>query len=148
MTEAFSFGGMTGFIDADLYGIELAHWRPVRFDAAIRSSPGRYPKRISQRAVQNIGAMGGPGVGLALQRGFLGFFETFGYREIGLSCVLDDGVCIMGGIGDSTSGGFEIVRGGGIPALNIMGYNRRVDWNEFIDRLQRVIESNTAPVIR
>ena len=148
LTHTFSFGGMTGFIDIDLDGLELADWRPVRFDARVASSPGRYPRRISQRAVENIGALAGPGAGLALQRSFLRFFDDFGYREIGLSCRLEGGVCIMGGIGQSTSGSFDIVRGGGIPALNIIGYNRRVNWDELVDRVQRVIESNAAPVIR
>jgi hypothetical protein len=148
LTHTFSFGGMTGFIDVDIDGLELANWRPVRFDARVASSPGRYPKRISQRAVENIGALAGPGAGLALQRSFLRFFKDFGYREIGLSCRLEGGVCIMGGIGQGSSGGFEIVRGGGIPALNIIGYNRRVNWDELVDRVQRVIESNAAPVIR
>ena len=148
LTEALSFGGMSGFIDVDIDGLELAHWRPVRFDARVASSPGRYPRRISQRAVENISALAGPGAGLALQRGFLRFFDDFGYREIGLSCRLDGGVCTMGGIPPDTSDSFEIVRGGGIPALNVIGYNRRVDWEELVDRVRRVIESNTAPVIR
>jgi len=147
-TRAFEFGSITGFMNANVYGLELVRWRPVRFDGRIYSSPGSYRKRISQRAVQNIGALGGAGAVAALQRGFLGLFETFGYRQIGLSCRLEGGVCMMGGIDEASSGPFEIVRGGGIPALNVIGYNRRVDWNELIDRVQRAIESNDGPVIR
>ena len=149
LTTAFEVGGMTGFIDADVQGLELAQWRPVRFDAQLRSSPGRYPRRISQRAVENIGALGGPGATLALQRGFLRFFESFGYREIGLTCRLRDERCEMGGVAgaDRADGGFVIVRGGGVPALEVIGYNREVDWPELIDRLQRVIESDSGPVI-
>ena len=152
LTETFSFGSVTGFIDADVSGLELARWRPVRFAARVASSPGNYPRRISQRAVQNIGALGGVGAAVAIQRSFLGFFETFGYREIGLSCVLADGVCRMGGLeGDAPArpeSGFTVVRGGGIPALNVIGYNRRVDWNELVERVQRVISSNVAPIVR
>jgi hypothetical protein len=150
VTETFSFGSITGFVDARVGGLELSRWRPVRFDARVASSPGRYPRRISQRAVQNIGALGGAGAVAAIQRSMLGFFESFGYREIGLSCVLADGVCLMGGLtqGARDDGGFVLVRGGGIPALNVIGYNRRVDWHELLDRLQRVIESNAPPVVR
>lgn len=163
LTETFSFGSVTGFIDADVLGLELVRWRPVRFAARVASSPGDYPRRISQRAVQNISALGGPGAVAAIQRSMLGIFETFGYREIGVSCVLAGGVCRMGGLdevhgpvkgGDTgrlgapaAGGSFPIVRGGGVPALNVIGYNRRVDWNELIERLRRVIASNTAPVI-
>lgn len=148
LTETFSFGSMTGFIDADVLGLELAHWTPVRFDAALRSSAGDYRRRISQRAVENIGALGGPGAALAIQRGFLSFFDSFGYRTIGLSCKLRGDVCVMGGIVvKPDEGAFTIVQGGGVPALNVIGYNRRVDWVELVDRIKRVVESNAAPVI-
>lgn len=147
LTETFSFGSISGFIDADVRGLELARWRPVAFDARIASSPGDYRRRISQRAVENISALGGSGAIAALQRSLLGLFETFGYRELGLSCVLHGGVCEMAGIeeGARADGGFPIVRGGGVPALDVIGYNRRVDWNELVDRLQRVIAENVSP---
>ena len=150
LTETFSFGSVTGLIDADIAGLELARWRPVKFDARVASSPGSYRRRVSQRAVQNIGALGGSGAVAALQRGVLGLFDTFGYREIGISCVLRRGVCMMDGLGEAggPGNGFYIMRGGGIPALNVIGYNRRVDWHELIERLQRVIASNTAPIIQ
>ena len=147
LTETFSFGNITGFVDADVRGLELARWRPVAFDARIASSPGEYRRRISQRAVENISALGGAGALAALQRGLIGFFDSFGYRELALRCVLRDGVCAMGGVEgvQRSDGGFVIVRGGGVPALDVIGYNRRVDWNELVDRLQRVIDENVSP---
>ncbi|WP_162860589.1 hypothetical protein [Pseudothauera hydrothermalis] len=148
LTHTFSFGSISGYVDANVSGLELAGWRPVRFDARVVSSPGSYPRRISQRAVQNIGALGGAGAVAAIQRSVLRFFDSFGYREIGLSCVLANGVCQMGGLGDVAGGGYQLVRGGGIPALNVIGYNRQVDWQELIDRLQGAIASNAAPIIR
>ncbi len=151
ITDTFAFGNVSGRIDADVLGLELVRWRPVAFDATVRSSPGRYARRISQRAVQNIGALGGGGAVMALQRGFLGFFESFGYRQLGLSCMLSDGVCLMSGIaadGGGPDDGFVIVRGGGIPSLNVIGYNRRVDWQELLARLRAAIASNTGPVIK
>lgn len=150
LTETFSFGSMSGFVDADLRGLELARWQPVAFDARIASSAGQYPRRISQRAVQNISALGGAGAVAALQRGLLGLFESFGYREVGLRCALRDGVCMMDGIEGArrADGGFPIVRGGGVPALDVIGYNRRVDWDELVDRLQRVIAENVSPELR
>ena len=42
-------------------------------------------------------------------------------------------------------GSFQIVRGGGIPALDVIGYNRRVDWDELVGRIQRVIDDNVTP---
>ncbi|MCV2218089.1 hypothetical protein [Thauera sp. Sel9] len=147
LTDTFSFGSISGYVDADVKGLELAGWRPVAFDLRLASSPGSYRRRISQRAVQNIGALGGGGAIAALQRGVLSVFDTFGYRELGFHCVLVNGICEMNGIAGRgrPDGGFPIVRGGGIPALDVIGYNRRVDWQELVDRLQRVIENNAAP---
>ncbi len=146
LTEAFSFGSITGFIDGDIKGLEMANWQPQRFDAFIMSSPGSYRKRISQRAVQNISALGGAGAAAAIQRSLLRIFDEFGYDKLGLSCVLRDGVCIMGGVEDAAPG-YVIVKGGWVPAINVIGYNRRVDWEELLSRLQRVTASNAQPII-
>lgn len=150
LTETFSFGSITGFVDADVRGLELVRWRPVAFDARIASSPGDYRRRISQRAVENISALGGAGAVAAIQRSLLRLFETFGYRELGLHCRLASGVCVMDGIegGERADGGFVIVRGGGVPALDVIGYNRRVDWDELVARLQRVVAENVSPELR
>lgn len=150
LTETFSFGSITGFADADVRGLELLRWQPTRFDARVASSPGSYPRRISQRAVQNISALSGGGAAAAIQRSMIGLFDTFGYRELGFRCVLDANVCTADGIdGRSTvDGGFVIVRGGGVPALDVIGYNRRIDWKELVDRVQRVVKSKVAPEVR
>ncbi len=150
LTDTFSFGSISGFIDFDIGGLELLRWSPVAFDFRLASTPGSGGGRISQRAVQNISALGGGGALAAMQRGVLSLFDTFGYRSLGLSCVLRDGVCAMGGITapSADQDSFVIVRGGGIPALDVIGYNSRVDWNELLDRLQRVLEDKLEAEIR
>ncbi len=150
LTEAFSFGDITGFIDGEVRGLELAQWRAQRFDAWIASSPGDYRKRISQRAVENITALGGASASAAIQRSFLRFFDRFGYERLGWRCVLRDGLCQMGGIdGEAKAdGGYVIVKGGGLPAINVIGYNRQVDWNELLARLARITDANARPVIK
>jgi|GEM_PF-344261 len=147
LTETFSFGGITGFIDGDVKGLELASWQPQRFDAKIISSEGDYRKRISQRAVENMSSLGGAGATAAIQRSVLRFFDEFGYSKIGLTCVLVDGACEMGGA-ESAPNGYYIVKGGGVPAINVIGYNRRVDWDELVTRLKRVTEGNGKPIIQ
>ena len=89
LTRTFSFGKITGRIDAEMKSLELVNWGPVRFDARVASSAGEYPRRISQAAVQNISALGGVGAAAAIQRSFLRFFETFGYSALGWSCRLE-----------------------------------------------------------
>jgi hypothetical protein len=147
LTRTFSFGSMQGRVDVTVRGLELSNWQPVSFDARLVSSPGDYPRRISQAAVQNISALGGPGAAAAIQRSVVGVFKEFGYSKIGLSCKLERGVCHMGGVEDAPQG-YVIVKGGGIPALTVMGYNRSVGWNELITRLQRITRDNVSPVIQ
>ena len=147
LTHTFSFGNITGRVDAAVRDLELVNWEPVHFDAGVVSSGGDYPRRISQAAVQNISSLGGAGAGAAIQRSFLGFFENFGYSALGLSCKLEHGVCRMGGI-ENVPQGYVIVRGGGIPAITVLGYNRNVGWNELIARLKRVIQDNVTPIVK
>ena len=42
--------------------------------------------------------------------------------------------------------GYVLVKGSGIPAITITGYNPEVDWPELLKRLERAIESGN-PVI-
>ena len=145
LTRTFSFGNVQGRIDLGVNNLELVSWRPVHFDAKLASSPGKYRKRISQRAVENISSLGGAGGGAALQRSFLRIFKSFGYDSIGLSCALRNNICTMAGIEDRGNA-FTIVKGGGIPAITVMGYNRKVDWSELITRLKRVLQDNKAVI--
>lgn len=146
LTQAFSFGNVQGRIDVSVKDLELLNWQPVHFDAKVASSPGSYRKKISQKAVQNISALGGAGPAAAVQRSIMSVFENFGYSRIVLSCVLRNGVCAMDGE-ESDANSYYIVKGGGIPAINVMGYNHSVDWNELLSRLKRVISSNRKVVV-
>lgn len=147
LTETFSFGGITGYADAEIKELELAAWKPVKFDARIVSSEGDYRKRISQRAVQNISSLGGNGAGAALQATFLRFFEEFGYDKIGISCKMRGGICEMGGV-ENAPNGYVLIKGGGLPALTVMGYNRHVNWTELVDRIKGAININSSPVVK
>jgi hypothetical protein len=145
LTRTFSFGNIQGRIDLGVSNLELVSWLPVRFDAKLASSPGKYRKRISQKAVENISSLGGAGGVAALQRSFLRIFETFGYNRIGLSCSLRNDICTMAGVEDNGTA-YTIVKGGGIPAITVMGYNRKVGWSELITRLKRVSQDNKAVI--
>jgi hypothetical protein len=147
LTSKFDFGNITGRIDAHIGGLELAGWQPVRFDARFASSPGRYPKKISQRAVQSISSLGGAGAAAAIQRSFLRFFDEFGYDRLGLSCRLANGVCEMDGI-ERAPQGYVIVKGGSVPAISVIGYNRSVDWPELLERLKRITQENVKPIVK
>ena len=149
MTGAVKFGDITGKVDVDVRGLEMENWQPLSFDARILTSEGDFAKRISQRAVQNISSIGGAGAGAAIQASFLRFFNTFGYDRIGLSCKLVNGVCEMGGIdAGSAAAGFTIIKGGGVPSVNVVGYNRHVGWQEMLDRIRAVIDGNSKMIVQ
>lgn len=147
LTRTFSFGAMTGRLDGDVKGMVLSRWQPVQFDASFHSAPGSYPKKISQRAVENISALGGAGATAAIQRSFLRFFKEFHYSKIGLSCKLRKGVCQMDGV-EPARDGYVIVKGSGVPAITVLGYNRSVGWDELLSRIKRVTQGNATPVIK
>ena len=147
LTKTFSFGKMQGRIDMVLENMLLSNWKPMSFDGRVMSSEGKYPRKISQQAVQNISSLGGAGAAAAIQRSFLRIFETFGYKKIGLTCKLRNTVCEMGGVAD-TAQGYVIVQGGGIPSITVMGYNRQVGWEELLGRIKAATQSNVGPVVK
>lgn len=146
LTQTFSFGKIEGRIDMDMYQLELANWKPVRFDANLKSSPGNYRRRISQAAIENISSLGGESAVAAIQRSALRFFETFRYSDIGWRCALRNNVCYMGGIEPDLQSQYTLVRGGGIPAITVMGYNHNVEWWELIERLKRVTQEGEPTI--
>lgn len=145
LTRTFSFGAIEGKLDGDVKNLVLSNWQPVSFDADLHSSEGRYPKKISQRAVENISALGGAGAAAAVQRSFLRFLKEFNYEKIGLSCRLNNDTCEMNGV-ESTPQGYIIVKGSGIPAITVMGYNHSVGWSELLARVKRITADNAAVI--
>lgn len=147
LTEAFEFGRITGRLDGYAKGLRLVNWTPVAFDAAVATPrDDRSRRKISQRAVDNLSSLGGGPAG-AVSRTFLGVFEEFSYRRIGLSCRLANGVCDMAGAGPSEGGGYLIVQGSGLPRINVVGYQRRVDWRALVSRLAAAT-AGAGPVVR
>lgn len=147
LTQTFSFGNIEGLIDVDVNHLVLQSWQPLHLEARVASSPGNYRKKISQKAVQNISSLGGAGVAAAIQRSVVGIFENFGYNQIGWSCVLNNDVCNMGGIANQPNSSYRIITGGGIPAINVIGYNHTVSWSELVSRLKRVIQKNRQIIV-
>jgi hypothetical protein len=53
----------------------------------------------------------------------------------------------MGGVAKPTGGAYTIIAGGGIPAINVIGYNQYVSWSELITRLKRVVQENRQIIV-
>ncbi len=146
LTDAFSFGNIQGQLDGRVRGLVLQDWQPIAFDGAVFTPPGdRSRRRISQKAVESLSKLGGASGVISSM--FLSLLKEFSYRELGLSCTLQNGVCEMGGAGPAEQG-FYIVRGGGFPPrIDVLGYNKKVDWNTLLERL-KTVTSSEGPVIR
>lgn len=149
LTGVFGFGEITGALDGSIRQLRLVDWTAQAFDAELHTDlswQGR--QRISQRAVQDLSSVGGTGGGLgnSVQAQALKLFDDFRYRQIGIRCTLANDVCEMDGLG-SAGKGFIIVRGSGLPRLNVVGFNRRVDWPTLVERLVAVTQGDTTPVI-
>jgi len=136
ITRTFEFGSITGRLDVDLSDLETVGLSPLAFDLRIATlATDKSRHRISQRAVQNLSNIGGGGGGVAtaLQSGALRFFDEFGYARLGLNCRLRNDVCQMSGAGPAGTG-FYIVKGAGLPRIDIIGNNPRVAWLTFISQ--------------
>lgn len=147
LTRTFNFGSIEGKLEGDVKDLRLENWKPVSMDAIIQTADGKHLKKVSQRAVENITALGGEGTAAALQRTFLRFFKEFNYEKIGLSCQLRQDICKMGGV-ESTPTGFVIVKGKGAPSVNVNGYTQYVSWKDLLARMQRITDNNTKAVVK
>ena len=144
VTQTFEFGMITGRLSGRIADLETFGWMPEAFDAFLYTPPDdRSKHRISQRAVTNLSSIGGGsggGVAAALQGGFLKFFDDFRYDRLGLSCRLANDVCVMGGVLPAP-GGYYIVKGSGLPRINVIGSQTRVAWTTLVRQLGSIMES-------
>ena len=147
MTSVFDFGSITGRLDGHINDLRLVDWSPVAFDARLETDRAwKGKRRISQRAVQNISNVGGGGLLAGLQAQVLKIFKDFGYDRIGLACKLSDNTCQMDGVG-SAGDGYIIVAGAGLPRIEVVGFQRKVDWPTLVSRLEAATQGQ-APVIK
>ncbi len=143
ITSVFDFGNITGRLDGAIDELRLVSWNPVAFNARLLADGGG---RISQRAVNNLTAVGGGGMAAGLQGAVLKLFKNFSYKRIGLNCTLQGSVCHMGGL-DTQADGYTIVEGSGLPRLQVIGHQTQVDWPTLVRRLKAATEG-TAPEVR
>jgi hypothetical protein len=146
LTQAFSFGSILGRIDIDITGLELSGWQPVRFDAKVSSSSGDYRRAISRGALRDISALGGAAGAAVVSLSPANFFNTFEYEKIGFGCSLRNGICEFDGI-EPAGDGYVVVKGRGLPTVQVIGYNRRIDWALLVSRVRAVIAGKTKAVI-
>jgi hypothetical protein len=137
LTRTFSFGLIEGRLDGDLDALRLVAWEPDRFDLHLYTPPGdRARRRISQRAVENLTELGS-GIPAGLSVPLLGLFEEFGYSAIDLKIELRGDAASIDGLARD-DGGYYLVRGSGLPRIDVIGRNRRVAWRDLVERLKEI----------
>ncbi len=142
LTSKYEFGNITGKLSGFVRQLRIENGQPISFLAWLGTPDNDdSPHRISQKAVNNIAQIGGSGTSDLVSRSFLKLFDTFGYDKIGLGCYLHEGVCQLSGVA-ATDLGYTIVLGGGLPRIDVIGYNTRVDWTVLMERLARISTSD------
>ncbi len=149
LTDVYKeFGKVQGHLSGYFKGLRLLNWQPVSFDAYLGTPKNNtLPLTISQKAVENLSNLGsGGGAVNSLSQGILSFFEEFSYEKLGWGCRLRNRICYMRGA-EAKNGGYYIVKGGGIPRIDVIGYNQQVDWKILINRLKTIATAD-KPVIK
>ncbi len=142
LTQKFQVGGMEGRLSGFINDLYLENWKPVTFYAWLGTPENDDSRhRISQKAVENIASIGGGGAADIISKGFLRFFDTFGYDRLGFGCYLHQGVCQMMGV-EAAGRGYYIIKGGGLPRIDVIGFNSQLDWNVLVQRLSRITTSD------
>lgn len=137
VTETFAFGRIEGRLDGDLDNLQLIAWQPEAFDLHLFTPADDESRhRISQRAVQNLTELGS-GVPAGLSATFLGIFEEFSYAAIDVRILLRGNVATLDGLARK-DGGYYLVRGSGLPRIDVIGRNRSVAWKDLLERLQQI----------
>jgi hypothetical protein len=146
LTQTFEVGSITGKLEVDVLGLELFAWSPTAFNARLATPKGDKSRhRISAKAVSSLSNVGGGGGGVvqALQSGVLQFFDEYSYDKLGITCKLIGDVCEMSGI-EPAGVGYYIVKGAGLPRIDIIGSQGRVNWNQLMSSIPKDFSSATV----
>ncbi len=137
LTQTYSFGRIDGRLDGTVSNIELAAWQPVGFKLHLftpQDDDSRH--RISQRAVENLTELGS-GIPAGLSATVLRIFDDFRYDAIDVRIALKGNVATLDGLA-RPDGGYYLVKGAGLPRIDVIGRNRSVAWKDLVERLQQI----------
>ena len=56
-------------------------------------------------------------------------------------------MCEMGGVA-ATPEGYIIVKGSGIPSVNVNGYNKQVSLIDLLSRIKRITDGNSIVIVK
>jgi len=142
ITRKFHTGNIEGELSGMVQNLYLENWQPVSFYAWMGTpEDDGSTHKISQKAVENIASIGGSAAADALSKGVLSLFSSFRYDKLGFGCYLYQGVCQLMGV-EAIDNGFYLIKGGGLPRIDVIGYNPRLNWSVLLERLRRITTSD------
>ena len=141
ITQRFSFGKMTGYVQGRVSGLTFYHNRPEQFHLSIKTQevPG-VPKSIHIKAIENISLLGtGWGALDVLRQGINRWITEYDYREIGLACDLqNDRFNVRGTIVEE--GTEYLVRKPGFLGIDIINKNpdNEINFSDILERIRSI----------
>lgn len=135
LTNTFSFGRIEGLLAGEIDELQLVGWQLNRFKAGIRTPENdKSRRRISQRAIDNLTSLG-TGVSAGLSGTALRMFKDFAYDKIALEVDLAGNMARLDGI-PYKDDGYYIVKGAGLPRIDVIGRTHRIAWKDLLSRIQ------------
>lgn len=145
LTRAFRLAVVDGRIAGEINHVLLINWRPQRFQATITTDHNLTGlRRISHEAVQYITRAGGSSLVIGQ---FIRVLNSFPYEKLGIQAQLAGDILTINGVEKAESGGFYLLKGRGIPRLDIIGHQHRISWSELLNRLKAARDSD-GPVMQ
>lgn len=144
LSTAFKVGKVEGRIGGRVDDMVFVNWQPVSFQADLHSVEGYpEPRIISHEAVQYLTRAGGSSAIIAQ---FIRLLNVFRYDKLGVKADLNGDVLTLDGVAPAENGGFYLVKGRGIPRLDVIGYEHRTSWSDLLARVKSAIASD-GPVM-
>jgi hypothetical protein len=142
LTGGTAFGRIDGIMNGYIRNLEIAGTQPQRFEMLLETAEkGPGGRKISVKAVENISRIGAGGSPFAGFAGVLtSFFETLGYKKIGVKASLNNDFFTINGT--INEGGTEyIMKRSGISGVNIVNRNpdNRIRFKDMVNRIKRVL---------
>jgi len=141
ITQRFSFGKITGFVQGQVTGLSLRDHQPEKFYLWVRTQevPG-VPKSIHIKAIENISLLGtGWGELDVLPQGINRGVNEYDYQEIGLACSLKQGLFSVHGTIIEEEAEYLVRRPSwfGIDIIN-KNPDNEIQFSDMIDRIRRI----------
>lgn len=145
LTRVLNVAQITGNLSGQINNLALLNWQPQQFDARLETpmdNPGK--RRISHEAVQYFTQAGGASAAIGQ---FVRVLNQFPYEKLGFTAQLQGDKLTINGVAPAENGGFYLVKGSGLPHLDIIGRQHETSFHDLINRINAAIHSD-SPVIQ